>query len=333
MIRALIVSSLSERYYYDAFVEESKKLGVEIVILDPEYFISQNHTLDIHLDSVNLSGKIEVIELGNDKNKTKLVDINTIKVAWYLRVKRTLRTSEIDNVEKRFKWSETLWSLDSLLHLLPCKWINTLDDIERLNCNKLLQQMHAARAGLATPRTSVSNSPESVIGFCAKHSNRLLLKLIGYTKLDPNDMMVVYSELFELNELKGSADSIHYCPIFAQEYISKQYEYRVMVIGDEVHACRIDSQASKKTQIDWRHYDFENVAHTKADLPPEISMQLITLMNSLGLKYGAIDMIETPGDDFVFLEVNPSGQWDWIAKLSGLPIARSVARMLKKSAT
>jgi len=46
-------------------------------------------------------------------------------------------------------------------------------------------------------------------------------------------------------------------------------------------------------------------------------------------RISAIDLIETPQGEFVFLEVNPSGQWGWIADLAGLPIPEAVADMLK----
>ena len=51
-------------------------------------------------------------------------------------------------------------------------------------------------------------------------------------------------------------------------------------------------------------------------------------MERLGLVFGSIDMIVTPQGDYVFLEVNPSGQFDWIARLSGLPIYEHLAAML-----
>lgn len=46
-------------------------------------------------------------------------------------------------------------------------------------------------------------------------------------------------------------------------------------------------------------------------------------------RISAIDLIETPQGEFVFLEVNPSGQWGWIADLAGLPIPEAVADMLE----
>ena len=157
----------------------------------------------------------------------------------------------------------------------------------------------------------------------------LLLKSIGYIKLDEEGRKFLYSQRFSHSEIVESAEAIRRCPIFCQEYVQKLYEYRVMVIGNRVLACRIDSQASEKTKVDWRHYDFENVEHSPVELPLGIQENLLRFMKMIGLQYGAIDLIETPKREFVFLEVNPSGQWGWIADFARLPIPEAVVEMLE----
>ena len=148
-------------------------------------------------------------------------------------------------------------------------------------------------------------------------------------KLDPIGNDFLYSERFSHEELFSSPNAIRACPVFAQEYIEKRYEYRVMIIGHQVLACRIDSQASPMTKTDWRHYDFNNVEHTRVELPLATQEHLIRFMQEVGLNYGAIDLIETPEGDYVFLEVNPCGQWGWIEHFADLQIPQAVANMLK----
>lgn len=329
MVDVLIVSSLSERYYYDAFVRASEAAGVSVGILDPEHFIRANASLHVQMGSRGFSGFVELVQLGDDTNVPIRVPLEKIRVGWHLRVNRTRRVADIEDVAERFKWNESLYALEALSSLLSCRWVNTFEAIDRLTCNKLLQQKHAARAGLSVPETVVSNIPDRVSQFSRQHAGRLLTKSIGYVLLDPSDELVLYSELFETAELEQSAAAIRACPLYVQEYIPKKYEYRVMVIGEKVLACRIDSQASPQTRVDWRHYDFEHVEHVAAVLPREVEEKLRFFMRSVGLSYGAIDLIETPSGEWVFLEVNPSGQWDWIAKLAGLPIPDTVAQMLK----
>ncbi len=40
-------------------------------------------------------------------------------------------------------------------------------------------------------------------------------------------------------------------PIVLQEYIEKQFEVRYIVVEDKHFVCKIDSQKSNQTKIDW----------------------------------------------------------------------------------
>lgn len=51
-------------------------------------------------------------------------------------------------------------------------------------------------------------------------------------------------------------------------------------------------------------------------------------MEDCGLAYGAIDMIVTPQGKYIFLEVNPSGQYGWIEALTKMPISKAIAETL-----
>lgn len=48
----------------------------------------------------------------------------------------------------------------------------------------------------------------------------------------------------------------------------------------------------------------------------------------LGLCYGAIDMVLTPDGRYVFLEINPNGQYLWIEFATGLPISDAICDLL-----
>ncbi|MEV4245300.1 hypothetical protein AB0J63_18065 [Streptosporangium canum] len=47
-----------------------------------------------------------------------------------------------------------------------------------------------------------------------------------------------------------------------------------------------------------------------------------------GLTYGAIDLILTPDGRYVFLEINPNGQFLWIEDATGLPIGAAIGDLL-----
>jgi glutathione synthase/RimK-type ligase-like ATP-grasp enzyme len=51
-------------------------------------------------------------------------------------------------------------------------------------------------------------------------------------------------------------------------------------------------------------------------------------MDGLGLNYGAFDFVVTPDGDWVMLECNPAGQWLWLERETGIPIAAALAEFL-----
>ncbi len=56
------------------------------------------------------------------------------------------------------------------------------------------------------------------------------------------------------------------------------------------------------------------------------------MMKRLDLSFGTIDLVETPEGDYVFLEVNPSGQWLWLDDKLDLGISDAVASWLAETA-
>lgn len=56
-------------------------------------------------------------------------------------------------------------------------------------------------------------------------------------------------------------------------------------------------------------------------LPDEVTYRMQALMAELGLVYGAIDLILTPDGEYVFLEVNPTGEWGMLERDLGYPIS------------
>jgi glutathione synthase/RimK-type ligase-like ATP-grasp enzyme len=114
-----------------------------------------------------------------------------------------------------------------------------------------------------------------------------------------------------------------------QELIPKALELRVTIVGNQVFSAAVDSQKSDVSQFDWREdgdgliNDWEPYA-----LPQSIQRKLLALMDSLGLDYGAIDLILTPDGRYVFLEINPAGEFFWLEMQPGLAISGAVADVL-----
>ena len=130
------------------------------------------------------------------------------------------------------------------------------------------------------------------------------------------------------------SQSIRYAPVIFQEEVPKKLELRVTVVAAKVFPAAIRSQESRFLRHDWRHYhDFgESKYYSVHTLPEKIEGLCVRLVETLGLCFGAIDLIVTPANEYVFLEINPNGQWLWIEEFTGLPIGDAVAELLIRGA-
>jgi glutathione synthase/RimK-type ligase-like ATP-grasp enzyme len=131
---------------------------------------------------------------------------------------------------------------------------------------------------------------------------------------------------------RNTADyqAIRYAPVVFQEEVPKKLELRVTVVAAKVFPAAIQSQKSRLLRHDWRHYDDfgESKYYSVHTLPDKIEGLCVRLVEALGLCFGAIDLILTPEDEYVFLEVNPNGQWLWIENFTGLPIGDAISDLL-----
>src|SRR6185312_12158775 len=105
-------------------------------------------------------------------------------------------------------------------------------------------------------------------------------------------------------------------------------ELRITVVGRQVFAAEIHSQHSNHTRHDWRRYDRYATPYFRHELPGALQRRCIALVERMGLCYGAIDMVLTPDGRYVFLEINPNGQYLWIEQATGLPISDAICDLL-----
>ena len=318
----LVLTSAQDRSV-EPVLEKFDLMGQKFFRFDTDLF-PEKTTLSLGLESGNLDG---VIELGGGLER---VEFGSIKSCWYRHVAPANVTDA--RAYSRFIKEESKVALWSLYTSLDAFWMNPpLTGARLLNNNKLYQMKTASSFGIRTPKTLISNNPYSLLDFCRRCGGRLAVKMLSghvFVREGSTDTMCVYTNLVSEKDLADRVEEISLAPILAQEYISKKLELRITIVGQRVFACEIHSQDSERTTHDWRRYDFDKVKHLKHNLPKKIEERLLRLVTFWGLQFAAIDMIITPEDQYVFLEVNPQGQWGWIEDLTGMPISRAIAELL-----
>jgi glutathione synthase/RimK-type ligase-like ATP-grasp enzyme len=215
---------------------------------------------------------------------------------------------------------------DSLPLLEHCRWVNAIPALLAAE-SKLLQLRTARRIGLSFPDTLVTNDPAAVRAFHESLGGRMVTKLLvalSQTMDGSGDFMYTSEVRAEdLDDIHG----LRYAPQIFQPLIEKRRELRVIVVGRHLFAGSIDPRATQRGQIDWRLSE-PGTGWAVAELPPAVEAQVRQLLRQLGLTSAAVDFIVDPAGQYHFLEVNPAGEWGWLERDLGLPIADAIAETL-----
>jgi len=199
--------------------------------------------------------------------------------------------------------------------------------------NKALQLALAREVGLEIPPTLISNDAEEVAAFAKHHGGDLITKMqSSFRVFREGREHVVFTNTLAADQI-GDLEGLALCPMMFQTKIPKKLELRVTVVGRQIFAASIDSQAHAKTEEDWRRDGVSLVDSWRPyALPEEVAAKILALMDRIQLNYGALDVILTPDDRHVFIEVNPVGEWFWLDAHAGFHIADALAEVLLGSA-
>jgi glutathione synthase/RimK-type ligase-like ATP-grasp enzyme len=248
------------------------------------------------------------------------VDLGRARVAWWRRVRPyNVDRALVSPSMRAFAESETAQAVGGMLDALACVWVNPRGPDEAAH-RKPYQWAVAREVGLRVPRTLVTNRPEAARAFVEEVG-------IGRTVFKA---FLASLECWRETRLVGSADLekidlVRYAPVIFQQYI-EGVDLRITVVGEEVFAAEIDAR-NTSYPTDMRMVIGEAPLRA-VELPPKVHKAILKLQRRLGLHYGAIDVRRTPDGEYIFLEVNPAGQWLFVEQRTGLPITRAVADFL-----
>ncbi|MEV4107763.1 MvdC/MvdD family ATP grasp protein [Nonomuraea sp. NPDC049695] len=302
-----------------------KARGVDVLWWDPgEYPADARLTARFDTDGARL-----VLARGGE-----VVDLSATTAVWYRRPGAPRAAEQVTAADLRERVGElSEWFLEGFWDLLDARWLPGREPVLRRAHNKLVHLALAQELGFAVPPTTITNDPSELVPAYERAGGRLIAKPVEHTafRID-GEAHTVYTTVVERRDLAGRSRIAHE-PTILQPYVDKAVELRVTVVGHQVFAAEIASQDSPRTRDDWRHYDFDRARHSVHHLPDDVARRCVDLVAALGVSFGAIDLILTPDGEYVFLEINPNGQWGWIEDLTGLPISTAIADWLTAKET
>jgi hypothetical protein len=294
--------------------------GAEVVRFDPASFpASAELSLSYTPDGVSTT-----LRTG-----TQTVDLDRVTAAWYRRPDPPVPAPEItDPGVRRYVEEESRAFMQDVWASLRCAWLPGPPAVIREAQHKAAQLRVARELGFELPPTLVTTSPADFLEFYRLHNGDIISKLAGTAFFNvAGTTFARYTEVVSKRDV-GYARSVRHAPVIFQAYVPKRLELRITVVGQQAFAAEIDSQATNHTRHDWRRYDIDQTPHRPHALPADVAQRCVQLVRRLGLTYGAIDMILTPDGRYIFLEINPNGQYLWIEELTGLPISDAICDLL-----
>ncbi len=203
-------------------------------------------------------------------------------------------------------------------------WVNRPSAEQRAE-NKIRQLQVAKECGLQVPDTAVTNSPRVIRDFLLKHDYKIVVKALQSPLLEDEggDRFVFTNPLTSMDDVDES--EIRVAPIIVQQRIIPKIDYRITVVGEQVLAVRVLSETGQ-VELDWRTQQ-AGLRFERCTLPPRVEAACRNYVRAMGLRFGAIDLLEAR-DQFFFLEINPNGEWGWLQKKAGVPIAEALTDLL-----
>jgi len=292
-----------------------KKLNADSVIFDIR---NNNHSITLE---INDKGSFGLCKIDNISIK-----FEQISAVWW-RNKRFPYLGENINEKSIQEFIDIEWRylLSSLYHFTPqAFWVN--NPLKQYKTNfKSYQLLLARNLGFSIPNTIMTNNSQDILPHF-ENEGRMIYKQLGWTMFPNGD--VIFTSEVKKEQVIDQPDDIRLTPGIFQEYIEKDYELRVTVVGEEIFAVKINSQQQQRTVIDWRHDQLSDM-YEGYELSEELKQKLIEFNFKAGIEFGAYDLIKTKDGRYIFLECNPSGQWLWLEeKLNHLNISESFARLL-----
>ncbi len=315
----LLLTHTDDHYTVDRVADALRKRGACPVRIDTDLFPTTLR-LVARLNEMAAGHRILVDDLevcGSD-----------VRAVW----NRKLRVPQLDDrLDPRFRAGclrESQAAFDAFLDgLHAARWVNHLED-NRAASNKARQLRHAHAVGLRVPHTLITNDPEEVRAFHAEQDGAIVTKMLTALSSSMGKASFSVRTSDVRREDLSNLESLRHCPMVFQERIPKDRELRVVFVAGEVFVGSIDASRSKDGQTDWRSATPGECSWHVDELPQATVERIQSLMAALDLVYGAIDLIRTPDGAYVFLEVNPSGEWGMLERDIGVPISDALAEAL-----
>ncbi|NCC18013.1 MAG: grasp-with-spasm system ATP-grasp peptide maturase [Bacteroidia bacterium] len=310
--------------------EPTTDLIIDWLIYLKKDFVRFSFKNEIDIEKIyynNDLGINAVFNINKENSKIK-IDTKDITSYWYrrsdiaLHIPNLEKKDNITNLLIHYLKSEYGDALRILGFILNSK--NRINKYSDNNISKVEELCFAKQCGLIIPDFIVCTDKVTLFHFFNKYGGNIITKTLG----DPSTFFSLGFHWFT-NKVNMSDVPDNFALSFFQQMIEKKVELRIFYLHGKCYSSAIFSQKDKQTQIDFRHYNEKTPNRVVPyNLPYDIEQKIVKLMNMSNLNSGSIDMILTPNNEYVFLEVNPIGQFEQVSFPCNYNLPKKIAEIL-----
>jgi ATP-GRASP peptide maturase of grasp-with-spasm system len=263
-------------------------------------------------------------------------NLSEVKAFWYRREGFNFEFQigeELKHIDSAVLRQFTNYEKRDIEHYLyyRLQMIPHLSSFLTADVNKLIVLYEAQKLGLKIPKTLITTNGSDLTRFMNLHNNSIINKSIGGQNnfcTKENDWGLYTNSVLREN----FSDDEFFFPSKFQNEIKKKYEIRTFILENICYSMAIFSQNNSKTKVDFRKYDrVVPNRNVPFNLPSCIEGKLLKLIEKFQLNCASIDIIIDEASNFIFLEINPVGQFGMVGIPCNYFLDKKVAKYLINS--
>lgn len=197
-----------------------------------------------------------------------------------------------------------------------------------MGLNRLFTLEIAKKLGINIPKYAVITNLNQIENI-KNISDTFVVKAIedGLYYFHNNRAYYSYTEAYTKEEMQGK--NVPLFPSLIMEKIEKKYEIRSFYLDGHFYSMAIFSQSNKQTEVDFRKYCAERPNKVEPfKLPRDIEEKLDRLFHYFDLNCGSVDIVVDKSGNYVFLEINPVGQFQMTSSPCNYNLEQIIANYL-----
>ncbi len=297
---------------------------IQWLILNKKPFVRINGEQALELNQVHINTDGIVL-----KTEGKTVNFKDVESVWYRRgninfVEEVILPDNTNKLERLYLEKEIKTVKDYIHYIIPKK--RQLNNYDTTSINKLKALEMAKSAGLLIPETIVTSHKTELKAFINTHK-KVITKPAFETPLFTEESEKYYTSVLTTEALDTFPDTF-FMSLF-QNCLNKKYELRIFYFLGQCYSMAIFSQSDSQTEVDFRNYKSNKPNRTAPfKLTKDLEHKISVFMEKANLNCGSVDMVVTKNNDYVFLEVNPVGQFGMTSHPCNYKIEQKIANYL-----